>query len=227
MSPTCGSPPQGTRCRREPRDPNAEGDRTRLDGELRRGDGRRTGRAFEGTGDHGAGPRPPARVPPADRDSGLRARWSGPAAACGGPRRAGRARVDRELVGRAVFPGHWTFQTSRFCNTTYYRPFAEWKATPSTNWQPGGITSWRARLKTARRTRQHPHHTSTPPPPERWAETRRCRSTFEGADLGKALACCVVPRPLLTHGRSRRPLRALKAVGIQWPARGRTAWMRT
>src|SRR5689334_3802247 len=35
------------------------------------------------------------------------------------------ARVERELVGRNVIPGHWTFQIVEAYNATYYRPFAE------------------------------------------------------------------------------------------------------
>lgn len=33
--------------------------------------------------------------------------------------------VERELLGRNVIPGHWTFQLIESYNRTYYRPFAD------------------------------------------------------------------------------------------------------
>ncbi|MFJ9344185.1 hypothetical protein ACIRP0_33645 [Streptomyces sp. NPDC101733] len=35
------------------------------------------------------------------------------------------SRVEREIVGRNVIPGHWTFQIVEAYNDTYYRPFAD------------------------------------------------------------------------------------------------------
>ncbi|MFD8076711.1 hypothetical protein ACFV3E_29120 [Streptomyces sp. NPDC059718] len=33
--------------------------------------------------------------------------------------------VEREILGRNVIPGHWTFQIIEAYNRTYYRPFAD------------------------------------------------------------------------------------------------------
>ncbi|MER5402933.1 hypothetical protein [Streptomyces sp. NPDC002599] len=77
------------------------------------------------------------------------------------------ARVERELVGRNVIPGHWTFQIVEAYNSTYYRPFAEMEGDIVDELTDGRDHLLEARLKTARRTHRHPHHTATPPPPDR------------------------------------------------------------
>ncbi|MFD5634211.1 hypothetical protein ACFWJM_08735 [Streptomyces sp. NPDC127077] len=77
------------------------------------------------------------------------------------------ARVERELIGRNVIPGHWTFQIVEAYNATYYRPFAEMEGGIVDELAAGRDHLLEARLKGARRTHQHPHHTATPPPPDR------------------------------------------------------------
>ncbi|MCX5008757.1 hypothetical protein OHB05_40235 [Streptomyces sp. NBC_00638] len=77
------------------------------------------------------------------------------------------ARVEHELVGRNVIPGHWTFQIVEAYNSTYYQPFAAVERDLVDELASGREHLLEARLKTARRTHEHPHHTATPPPPER------------------------------------------------------------
>ncbi|MFF0483180.1 hypothetical protein [Streptomyces sp. NPDC004435] len=72
------------------------------------------------------------------------------------------ARVERELVGRNVIPGHWTFQIIEAYNDTYYRPFAAMERDIVDELADGRDHLWEARLKTERRTHHHPDHTPTP-----------------------------------------------------------------
>ncbi|MFD0069278.1 hypothetical protein [Streptomyces sp. NPDC127574] len=64
-------------------------------------------------------------------------------------REAGHAawadRVEREIVGRNVIPGHWTFQIVEAYNATYYEPFKNAEA----------------ELKEKRRTGGHPDHAAS------------------------------------------------------------------
>ncbi|MFD3871924.1 hypothetical protein [Streptomyces sp. NPDC058623] len=71
-------------------------------------------------------------------------------------------RVEREIVGRNVIPGHWTFQIVEAYNSTYYRPFAEVERDIVEEVVGGRDHLLEARLKTMRRTQGHPHHTATP-----------------------------------------------------------------
>ncbi|MER5758825.1 hypothetical protein [Streptomyces sp. NPDC002082] len=73
------------------------------------------------------------------------------------------ARVEREIVGRNVIPGHWTFQIVEAYNETYYRPFAAVERDLADELAGGRDHLLEARLKTKRRTRHHPDHTATPP----------------------------------------------------------------
>ncbi|MFI6149875.1 hypothetical protein [Streptomyces sp. NPDC051109] len=72
------------------------------------------------------------------------------------------ARVEREIVGRNVIPGHWTFQIIEAYNDTYYRPFTATERDIVGELAAGRDHLFEARLKTARRTRSHPDHASTP-----------------------------------------------------------------
>ncbi|MFD5767708.1 hypothetical protein ACFWIN_18035 [Streptomyces sp. NPDC127049] len=72
------------------------------------------------------------------------------------------ARVERELVGRNVIPGHWTFQVIEAYNDTYYRPFAAMERDIVDELADGRDHLWEAHLKTERRTHHHPDHTPTP-----------------------------------------------------------------
>ncbi|MGW1727620.1 hypothetical protein ACWCQK_32475 [Streptomyces sp. NPDC002306] len=72
-------------------------------------------------------------------------------------------RVERELVGRNVIPGHWTFQIIEAYNSTYYRPFAAMEGDIVDALAEGRAHLLEARLKSIRRTPHHPDHTATPP----------------------------------------------------------------
>ncbi|MFF3014928.1 hypothetical protein [Streptomyces sp. NPDC057939] len=72
-------------------------------------------------------------------------------------------RVEREIVGRNVIPGHWTFQIIEAYNSTYYRPFAAVERDVVDELAGGRDHLLEARLKTTRRTPGHPDHTATPP----------------------------------------------------------------
>ncbi|MFF4324111.1 hypothetical protein [Streptomyces sp. NPDC001568] len=72
-------------------------------------------------------------------------------------------RVEREIVGRNVIPGHWTFQIVEAYNSTYYRPFAAVEHDVVEEVAGGRDHLLEARLKTIRRTTGHPDHTATPP----------------------------------------------------------------
>lgn len=75
------------------------------------------------------------------------------------------ARVERDIVGRNVIPGHWTFQIVEAYNTTYYRPFAELERGIVDELADGRDHLLEAGLKTERRTHRHPDHTATPATP--------------------------------------------------------------
>ncbi|MFB7395218.1 hypothetical protein [Streptomyces sp. NPDC056191] len=73
------------------------------------------------------------------------------------------ARVEREIVGRNVIPGHWTFQIIEAYNATYYEPFASVERGIVDELAGGRDHLLEARLKEIRRTPHHPDHTSSPP----------------------------------------------------------------
>ncbi|MCX5401433.1 hypothetical protein [Streptomyces sp. NBC_00102] len=70
--------------------------------------------------------------------------------------------VDREIVGRNVIPGHWTFQIVEAYDRTYYRPFAEIERSLVDELAAGRTHVYEAELKEARRTRGRPDHTARP-----------------------------------------------------------------
>ncbi|MFD3331027.1 hypothetical protein [Streptomyces sp. NPDC058701] len=82
-------------------------------------------------------------------------------------REAGHAeqadRVERELVGRNVIPGHWTFQVIEAYNAGYYRPFAAIERDVLDELADGRDHLFEAGLKARRRTPHHPDHTALPP----------------------------------------------------------------
>ncbi|WP_328981199.1 hypothetical protein OG258_02525 [Streptomyces mirabilis] len=73
------------------------------------------------------------------------------------------ARVERDIVGRNVIPGHWTFEIIEAYNSTYYQPFAAMERGIVEELAAGRDHLHEARLKAARRTQYHPDHTATPP----------------------------------------------------------------
>jgi hypothetical protein len=80
-------------------------------------------------------------------------------------REAGHAeladRIDRELVGRNVLPGRWTFQVIEDYTATYYEPFQRFDA--EARELTGGFRHvYEAGLKRERRTPSEPGHEATP-----------------------------------------------------------------
>ncbi|MEU2062527.1 hypothetical protein [Streptomyces sp. NPDC013455] len=72
-------------------------------------------------------------------------------------------RVETEILGRNVIPGHWTFQIVEAYNATYYRPFCQVERGAVTELAQGRDHLYEAEMKEARRTPGHPAHTACPP----------------------------------------------------------------
>ncbi|MGZ9928791.1 hypothetical protein ACXNSR_02755 [Streptomyces sp. NC-S4] len=82
-------------------------------------------------------------------------------------REAGQAawadRVEEEVLGRNVIPGHWTFQIVEEYNRTYYEPFRSLERQARETLVAGRDHLYEAEMKEARRTAGHPDHTARPP----------------------------------------------------------------
>ncbi|MEU5400244.1 hypothetical protein ABZ348_13245 [Streptomyces sp. NPDC005963] len=70
--------------------------------------------------------------------------------------------LEREIIGRNVIPGHWTFQIVEAYNTHYYRPFTEIENQIRSELLDGRQHVYEAEMKEARRTHGHPAHTQHP-----------------------------------------------------------------
>ncbi|MFJ8861678.1 hypothetical protein ACIRD8_24990 [Streptomyces sp. NPDC102451] len=70
--------------------------------------------------------------------------------------------VEREILGRNVIPGRWTFQIVEAYDDTYYRPFVAVEERVRRELVGGRRHLYEAEMKEARRTRGHPHHTARP-----------------------------------------------------------------
>ncbi|MGW3440739.1 hypothetical protein ACWDB3_26505 [Streptomyces bacillaris] len=70
-------------------------------------------------------------------------------------------RVEREILGRNVIPGHWTFQIVEEYNATYYDVFRTVEQEIRGQLAEGRDHVYEAEMKEARRTRGHPDHTAT------------------------------------------------------------------
>ncbi|MFE7749580.1 hypothetical protein [Streptomyces sp. NPDC057428] len=70
--------------------------------------------------------------------------------------------VEREILGRNVLPGRWTFQVVEAYDDTYYRPFVEVEKQVRDELAGGRRHLYEAEMKEARRTHGHPHHTERP-----------------------------------------------------------------
>ncbi|MGW7267415.1 hypothetical protein [Streptomyces sp. NPDC054842] len=81
-------------------------------------------------------------------------------------RKAGHAgygdRVEREILGRNVIPGHWTFQIVEAYNDTYYEPFKALERQARDDLVEGRDHLYEAEMKEDRRTGGHPDHTARP-----------------------------------------------------------------
>ncbi|WP_225803097.1 hypothetical protein [Streptomyces sp. NK15101] len=71
-------------------------------------------------------------------------------------------RVETEILGRNVIPGHWTFQIVEAYDRTYYEPFKGLERLAVSRLAGGRDHLYEARLKEARRTPGHPDHTPGP-----------------------------------------------------------------
>lgn len=82
-------------------------------------------------------------------------------------RRAGHPewadRVQSEILGRNVIPGHWTFQIVEAYDVTYHRPFTLLEREAVEQLAQGRGHLYEAEMKEARRTVGHPHHAARPP----------------------------------------------------------------
>ena len=81
-------------------------------------------------------------------------------------RRAGHTeladRIDRELVGRNVIPGHWTFQIVEAYDDDYYATFKRLEAEAREQLVEGKRHLYEAEMKEDRRTHGAPGHEATP-----------------------------------------------------------------
>jgi len=86
--------------------------------------------------------------------------------ACELLREAGHAatadRIERELVGRNVVEGRWTFQIVEEYDDTYWSLFRELERQARDSLTDGRRHLHEARMKEERRTHGHPGHTASP-----------------------------------------------------------------
>ena len=71
-------------------------------------------------------------------------------------------RIEREVLGRNVIPGHWTFQIVEAYNRTYYEPFRDLERQALHDLADGKDHLYEAEMKETRRTNGHPDHTAGP-----------------------------------------------------------------
>lgn len=70
--------------------------------------------------------------------------------------------VEREVVGRNVLQGRWTFQVVEEYDDTYWSPFREMERSVRERLVRGRHHLWEAAMKEERRTHGHPDHTARP-----------------------------------------------------------------
>jgi hypothetical protein len=71
--------------------------------------------------------------------------------------------LDREIVGRNVLPGRWTFQIVEEYDESYYEPFRAAERQARDQLADGRRHLYEAEMKERHRTRGHPQHTAAPP----------------------------------------------------------------
>jgi len=71
-------------------------------------------------------------------------------------------RIERDLVGRNVIPGHWTFQIMEAYDDTYWSTFRAFEEEARNSLTQGRRHLHEATLKEQRRSHGHPHHTARP-----------------------------------------------------------------
>lgn len=70
--------------------------------------------------------------------------------------------IEREIVGRNVLEGRWTFQVVEEYDDTYWTPFREMERSVRDRLVEGRRHLFEARMKEDRRTADHPRHTARP-----------------------------------------------------------------
>jgi hypothetical protein len=71
-------------------------------------------------------------------------------------------RIQRELVGRNVLQGRWSFQIVEDFDDNYYEPLKGTEREMRNDLMDGKRHVFEAEMKQGRRTHGHPHHTATP-----------------------------------------------------------------
>ncbi|WP_030768188.1 hypothetical protein [Streptomyces sp. NRRL F-2664] len=71
-------------------------------------------------------------------------------------------RVEQDILGRNVIPGHWTFQVVEAYDGTYYEPFRSLERQAVEALAGGRQHLYEAEMKEARRTTGHPDHAARP-----------------------------------------------------------------
>ena len=71
-------------------------------------------------------------------------------------------RIDRDLLGRNVLPGRWTFQIVEDYDDTYWSVFRDLEREVREELTAGRRHLFEAELKESRRTHGHPDHTARP-----------------------------------------------------------------
>lgn len=70
--------------------------------------------------------------------------------------------IEREIIGRNVLPGRWTFQVVEEYDDTYWSPFRETERAVRERLVQGRRHLFEAQMKEDRRTHGHPDHTARP-----------------------------------------------------------------
>ena len=70
--------------------------------------------------------------------------------------------IEREIIGRNILPGRWTFQVVEEYDDTYWSPFREMERAVRERLVQGRRHLFEAQMKEDRRTHGHPDHTTRP-----------------------------------------------------------------
>lgn len=70
--------------------------------------------------------------------------------------------LERDLVGRNVLPGRWTFQVVEAYDDTYWSPFRDLERSVRDRLVQGRRHLFEAQMKEDRRTHGRPHHEARP-----------------------------------------------------------------
>ena len=70
--------------------------------------------------------------------------------------------IAREIIGRNILPGRWTFQVVEEYDDTYWSPFREMERAVRERLVQGRRHLFESQMKEDRRTHGHPDHTARP-----------------------------------------------------------------